>query len=472
MSKSRVLCGRGLSSILIAASIGASKPIVPAELHSMHWVTSWATAPCAPVAVDRGYRDLTLDHETLRQIVHLSAGGPQLRLEFSNEYGTLPLHVVSVYVAATRTDAGTDASTLPVSVTKAGVADFRIAPGQTLWSDPVAFSTQDQSDIDVSFFIPELVRAPAVHYAALQTSYLASDDQAESPVLVSSRPTTVRMILIGVDVLAAKSRGTLVAIGSSITDGAHSTMNANDRWTDDLYARLVVRAGTEAPAVINMGISGNRVLYDGRGKSGEVAGVAAIHRFRRDVLDQSGVKFVIAFEGGNDIRLPGQGAVPVQERITAKQLIAAFEDLAAQAHRKRLKFFVGTITPFEFADRNQAEFPAGEAIRLAFNDWTRHSRSIDGVVDFDAAIRDPLHPAQLLARYDSGDHLHPNDAGYQAMADCIDLSLFLRRKEHRSSAPGTSSEALADQRQRQAVAIQCALPNVATLGMTLLQWKR
>ena len=157
----------------------------------------------------------------------------------------------------------------------------------------------------------------------------------------------------------------------------------------------------------------------------EIPGVAAVHRFRRDVLEQSAVRSVIAFEGGNDIRMPGHGGVPEEEHVTTKQLIAAFEDLAGQAHREKLKFFVGTITPFEGADREDRDFPEWEATRMAFNDWARHSAAIDGVIDFDAALRDPSHTARILARFDSGDHLHPNDAGYQAMADCIDLSLFL-----------------------------------------------
>jgi lysophospholipase L1-like esterase len=412
------------AAVFFAALFLVLTPVVPAESHSMHWVGSWAAAPCAPIPVDRGHEDLTLDHETLRQIIHLSAGGPQLRLKFSNEFGTTPLRVASVFVAANGQGATTNDSAPPVSVTAAGATDFTIAPGKTLWSDPVAFPTRDQADLDISFFIPESVRAPAVHYVALQTSYLASGDQASSPTLASPHTTTARMILVGVDVSTSQSPGTVVAIGSSTTDGVHSSMNSNHRWTDNLYRRFYLRAGREAPAVINMGISGNRVLYDGRGESAAVPGEAAIHRFRRDVLDQSGVKYVIAFEGGNDIRLPGQGAVPIEERITTKQLIAAFEDLAAQAHQQKLRFFVGTITPFEGADREQENFPTWEAIRQAFNDWARHSKAIDGVIDFDAAVRDPTHPSRILAQYDSGDHLHPNDAGYQAMADCVDLSPF------------------------------------------------
>jgi lysophospholipase L1-like esterase len=417
---------KALAAAVIVALGLAATPLTAAGLHPKHWVASWAAAPCAPVPAERGHQDLTLDHETLRQVIHLSAGGSQLRLRFSNEFGTAPLHVASVYIAGEGAGADTDVSTPPVSVTGRGAGEFTIAPGKTLWSDPVAFPTRDQADIDVSFFIPQFVRAPAVHYVALQTSYLASGDQAGSPTLLLSRKTTARMVLIGVDVLAAQPRGVVVAIGSSTTDGVHSTMNANRRWTDDLYMRLYARDGDDAPAVINLGISGNRVLHDGPGISGGVAGLAAVHRFRRDVLRESAVKYIIAFEGGNDIRLSGQGAVPLSERITANQLIAAFEDLTAHAHRKRLKFFVATITPFEGADREQEEFPAWEAIRQAFNAWARNSRSIDGVIDFDAAIRDPSHPAQILLQFDSGDHLHPNDAGYQAMADCIDPSLFSR----------------------------------------------
>jgi lysophospholipase L1-like esterase len=284
----------------------------------------------------------------------------------------------------------------------------------------VNLAVDPSSDIAVSFFVPGKVTAPAIHYTALQTSYEAAGDQAGAATLSKSRTTTLRLILTGVDVATRTSPGAIVAIGSSTTDGAHSTPNANHRWTDDLFARLAVERGAEAPAVLNAGISGNRVLHDGKGSWGPIFGESAVSRFGRDVLAQSGVKSVLIFEGGNDIREFGS------EAASSQQLIAGFELLTRMAHEHGLKVIVGTITPFEHSNAHEPEDGSWERTQNAFNEWVRSSKDIDGVVDFDAAIRDPKHPARILPVYDSGDHLHPNDAGYKAMADSVDLSLFFK----------------------------------------------
>jgi lysophospholipase L1-like esterase len=393
------------------------------QAQTPHWVSSWAAAPCAPIARDRRSEQFTLDAETIRQMVHLSSGGTKVRLKFSNEFGTTPLKLSSVHIAEKGAGSSVKQET-DVQATVAGRSEFTIASGRSVQTDPVDFPAHDGADIAVSLYVPGSVMAPAVHYAGLQTSYTTAGNQANAPTWTSAKTTTVRMILTAVDVYSATSPGTIIAIGSSTTDGVHSTLNANRRWPDDLYARLHDRLASKAPAVINEGISANRVLHDGRGNSGGAPGEAAVHRFKRDVLEQAGGQSVIAFEGGNDIRMPGNGAIPLSDTVSAQQLIAGFESMARQAHQHQLKFFVGTITAFQDADPNQDRFPAWEATRLAFNEWARHTKEIDGVLDFDAAIRDPENPARLLPRYDSGDHLHPNDAGYQAMADSIDLSLF------------------------------------------------
>jgi lysophospholipase L1-like esterase len=275
------------------------------------------------------------------------------------------------------------------------------------------------SDIAVSFFVPEKIAAPAIHYTALQTSYVAHGDQAAAESFGDrGKKTTLDLILTAVDVATRTSPGAIVAIGSSTTDGAHSTANANHRWTDYLFARLAAARGADAPSVLNAGVSGNHVLTDAKGSWGPVFGQSAVSRFGRDVLGQDGVKWVILFEGGNDIRQFGGDAV------SAQQLIAGFELMIRMAHERGIKAVVGTITSFEGTNKNEPPDGAWERVQNAFNDWARTAKDIDGVVDFDAAIRDPKHPARILPIYDSGDHLHPNDAGYKAMADSCDLSIF------------------------------------------------
>ena len=387
------------------------------------WVVSWAVAPCAPAPAEPRYDELALHNETVRQVVHLSIGGLAIRVRFSNAFGTEPLTLQSA-TAAPALAGGAIAPGSAVPVTVGGQDKFTIAPGKWVLSDTVNVPVAAQSDLAISFFVVGPVNASTIHYTALQTSYLGKGDQAAAATLNDSKKISLSMIAVGVDVASRTSPYAIVAIGSSTTDGAHSTANANRRWTNDLFRRLAVAYGDKAPAVVNEGISGNRVLHDGRGDWGPVWGESAVRRFNRDVLAQSGAGYVIAFEGGNDIRQPGSGAVPLEEGVTAQQLIAGFQLMAKAAHDHSLKIVVGTITPFEHADLHREENPVWEQTRLAFNNWVRHAKEIDGVADFDAAIRDPAHPARILARFDSGDHLHPNDDGYQAMADCIDLKLF------------------------------------------------
>lgn len=387
------------------------------------WVGSWMAAPCAPAEAEPRSDQFHLQDETIRQIVHLSAGGVGLRLRFSNLFGATSLVVRSVHVAIRRNADGIDPQT-DVAVKFSGSDEITIAPGKTVLSDAVNFPSEAHTDLAVSFFVPGKVTAPAIHYTALQTSYYASGNQTSAISLERPSKTTLWMILDGVDVASRTAPGAIVAVGSSTTDGSHSTPNQNRRWTDDLFRRLVEARAAAAPAVLNDGISGNRVLHDGRGSWGSVWGESAASRFQRDVLSQSGIEAVVIFEGGNDIRQPGSGAVPLSESVSPKQLIAGFEWMARVAHERRVKVIVGTITPFEHADANREEDPVWEQTRQAFNQWARTAKTIDGVFDFDAAIRDPHHPARILPDYDSGDHLHPNDAGYKAMADSIDLSLI------------------------------------------------
>jgi len=392
------------------------------EAQAPRWVGSWSTAACAQDEAEPRHDQAELKAETVRQIVHLSIGGLAVRVRFSNTFGSAPLVLRSVHVAKVVKGSSIDAAG-DLAVTVGGKSEFSVPAGGFVWSDAAALSTEDTSDIAVSFFVPEKVTAPAIHYTALQTSYKASGDQSGSVELTGASKTTLRLILTGVDVASRTSPGAVVAMGSSTTDGAHSSMDKNKRWTDDLFLRLESADGASAPGVLNSGIAGNRVLYDGRGSWGAVFGEAGIKRFDRDVLAQSGVKYVIVYEGGNDIRMPGHGSVPIEETVSPEQMIGAFQIMAKKSHDRKLKFLAATIAPSQNGDGTPDD-PGWEKTRAAFNAWVRTTKEIDGFVDFDAATRDPEHPTRLLPRYDSGDHLHPNDLGYQAMADAFDLTLF------------------------------------------------
>jgi lysophospholipase L1-like esterase len=350
---------------------------------------------------------------TLREIVHVSAGGAEVRVRFSNEFGSDPLTLDDAHVALSGGGAaikdGTDHA-----VTFGGAASVRIAPGAAIYSDAVAMALPPLSDLAISFHIPaQHMRAETYHAFADQENWIADGDVAGSATLASPTKVTSWYFLSGVDVAASEGSFAIVALGDSITDGAHSTVNANSRWPDVLAARLGHEHGLEKVSILNEGIGGNRVLNEGFGPS-------AISRFDRDVLAQNGARYVVVLEGINDIgRLHGfQGP---EDDITAQQLELGLHQLADAAHEHGLKIIGATLTPYGgagyFTDK-------GEQLRAAVNDWIRTSGTFDGVIDFDQITRDPQNPNRFNPLYDSGDHLHPNDAGYKAMGEGIDLKLF------------------------------------------------
>ena len=391
-----------------------------AQTVATHWIASWAAAPCGPEKWGAQLQQASLRDRTVRVTVHLSVGGDAVRVKLANTFGKSSLTIAAANIALPLGNGSINPSTLH-PLTWQGNPVIQIPVGATITTDPVLLPVHRESDLDVSLYVKEDLVAPAIHYVGLQTSYTAVGNQAAAEQLIEPSKTMWRLIVMGVEVATTTSPYSIGAIGSSTTDGVHSTPNENRRWTDDLFRRLVEKQGEMAPSVVNLGISGNRVLYDAPNPP---AGQAATKRFSRDVLSQAGIKYVIAFEGGNDIRLAGIGSIPLSEKVTPEQLIDGFKTMARQSHEQHVKFIVGTITPFEHSVQDRPDDPEWERTRVAFNEWARHTRDVDGVIDFDLAIRDPNHPAAILAKYDSGDHLHPNDAGYQAMADNIDLNLF------------------------------------------------
>lgn len=285
-------------------------------------------------------------------------------------------------------------------------------PGALVLSDPVALEAPALSDLAVSYYLPGPLTASTVHYSAMQSSYALPGDAAGARTIWSWP------FLNGVDVLAPETAGAIVAFGDSITDGASSTPDANRRWPDVLARRLQANPATQNIAVVNQGVGGNRILHDGAGADGPQYGPNALARFERDALAQPGVRWIITLIGVNDIGHPG-GAAPLVEAVTAQDMIAGLQQLAERARQRGVKIFGGTILPFPHND-------AQEAQRQAVNEWIRTSRAFDAVIDFDKIVRDPERPGLLLAAYDSGDHLHPNDAGHEAMGKAIDLALFAR----------------------------------------------
>ncbi len=377
----------------------------------MHWVGTWATTP-APV------EGVALGNQTLRMIAHLSIGGPRVRVRVSNACGTRKLAVGAAHVALR----GEGAAIVPASgrpLTFNGRPSTVIPAGALVVSDPVDLDVPPLAALAVSLHVPGDVPEQfqvTGHGNAHQTNYISPPgDFTAAPVMPVKETTEAFLFVSGVEVLASRETGGIVALGDSLTDCNLSKLDANHRWPDQLARRLLARRHGRGLGVMNQGIGGNRILHDVRGESG-------VRRFDRDVLAQSGVTHVIALLGINDIR--NRNGKP-EEVVTAEEMIAGLHQLAVRAHARGLKIFGGTLLTFENETFNPGFYtPEGEAKRQRVNAWIREGGSFDAVIDFEAALRDPTHPTHMLAAYDCGDHLHPSDTGYLRMGDIIDLSLF------------------------------------------------
>ena len=395
-----------------------------------HWVGTWATAVVQRVQPPRTTSSepppaaqpgappppLSLNNQTLREIVHVSIGGSRVRVVLSNEFGTAPLTIGAASIALRDKDTKITANSSR-TLAFSGRASITIPPGASMISDPVDENLPAMGDLAIDLYLPDQMTALTspltVHAGASQTNYVSSEGNfagaAEFPVLTT---TPSWYLLERVEVLAPEQTAAIVTFGDSITDGARSTAGINGRWPDQLAKRLMARPGGAKFGILNAGIGGNRLLSN----STDNFGINALARFDRDVLGQPGAAYVVVLEGINDI-----GNARANPSPSAADLIAAQQQIIDRAHAHGLVIYGATLTPFEGA----AYFtPEGEAKRAAVNNWIRTSKAYDGVIDFDAATRDPASPTKFLPLYDSGDHLHPNDAGYEAMAKSIDLNLF------------------------------------------------
>ena len=383
------------------------------------WVSTWAASPMAPTPASLtssgDFSPMGFLDQTIRDVVWASAAGRTARIRLSNLFGTRPVTFSQVDIGLSAGGAAVAGGTNhPVSF--GGRASVTIKPGTETVSDPVRLTVPAETELVVSLFTAAATGPATYHADAEGANYVATGNHAgRDQAGAFSTASGAWYFLDDVDVRGAT--GAVVTFGDSITDGYGSTIGANARWSNDLARRL--RAAGQSLAVVDEGISGNRVL------NGSVcSGQSALTRFTRDVTGRSGARDVIVLEGINDIGYsqdPDTGCTRPNTNVSAAQIVAGYQRLIAIAHQAGLKIFGATITPFQGSDYYSA---AGEAKREAVNRWIRTSHAFDGVIDFARAVRDPAAPLELAPAYDSGDHLHPNDKGYQAMANAINLTLF------------------------------------------------
>lgn len=410
---------RLLPALLLCLSCMATAAFAARKTQPDHWVGTWATSPVAePNGAGSNQNGLAGSVDlTDREIVHVSAGGALVRIVLTNEFGTQPLTIAAAHIALSAGHGDISLATAN-ALTFSGNPSVTIPAGGMVVSDPAGLKLPAFADLAVSLFVPaQPISHVTLHTFADQTSYTAPGNVVGAHTL--RQPTEIHSwpFLKGVDVLLSPDSASIVAFGDSITDGALSTQDANARWPDVLAHRLGAKKKTGRLGVLNEGIGGNRVLHDGTGPS-------ALARFDRDVLAQAGVRYLILMEGINDIGNAQNPNHPV-DVVTAEDLIAGLDQLAARAHIHNIKVIGATLTPYVGAGYAS---PAGEAMRQAVNQWIRTSKDLDGVIDFDKAIQNPANPAIFNPAADSGDHLHPNDAGYKMMGNAIDLNLFTPAK--------------------------------------------
>jgi lysophospholipase L1-like esterase len=391
-----------------------------AQQQPARWLATWSPsyfAAPAPPPRDSLDRVPTYVDRTIRQVVHTTLGGESVRIRLTNENGERPLVIGAAHIAVRDSGAAVKSAT-DRPITFGGQATVTLRPGAVVVSDPVNLRVPALGDLAVSLWLRDTIRATTRHPAAYQTNYISA--HGDFTAAANFAPdTTIRqwLWLAGIDVTNASATGVIVAFGNSITDGTGSTADANSRWPDVLARRLL---GSKEPpkAVVNAGIGGNRVLSPN-------AGPSALARFDRDVLMQPGVTHVVLLEGINDLGR-GTGTPDARDSLTAQDIIFGYSQLISRAHERGLVIIGATLTPI--GGMGRATNATVDAKRRAVNEWIRTSHAFDGVIDFEAVTRDPSQPDRFLPAFDSGDHLHPSDAGYKAMGEAIDLALFRRTR--------------------------------------------
>lgn len=405
---------RGAAIATLVAALGLSPGTAALANRDGRWVSSWADPAVSTVQAP--------SNQTVREIERISLGGNWLRVRFSNEFNSAATVVGEAHIAL----AGLAGSTVPYSdrqLTFGGQSSITIPPNAAVYSDPVRLAVPTLGSVAVSLFLPANAGMVTIHPAGIDTAYITNGNTTAYSSPGGAVKSGMRYMLSEIQVLADEDALAIVTLGDSITEGAGSTTDDSHRWPDFLADRLAAAHGIGPRGVSNAGIGGNRVLNDNPPNPFFSFGEGALARLDRDVLAQAGVKYLVILEGANDLGLPGLVHVP-QQTITADQLIVAYRQIVARAHAHGIKVIGGTITPFAGATQPNYWTPAGEAIREAVNKFILKSGEFDGTIDFAAAIADPKKPTFMATQFSSGDGLHPNDAGYEAMATAIDLRLF------------------------------------------------
>ena len=408
-----VAVGVWLCSLAVLTPAWSTTGVPPAD--NVHWTDAWTASPDSAGP--------PLGTVTVRQIIRTSIGGSAVRIRLSNLFGTAPVTIGPVHLAEHASGSAIKPGT-DHAVTFGGKPRVTIAKGGDVLSDPIALSVAPLEELAVSMYLPTRTRSSTFHGVGNNTAFITLTGDATSATrFPAGEVTSSRIFLTDVEVATGNKAQTIAAIGDSITDGVGSTQDQNSRWPDALAARIQADPALTSIGVVDAGIAGNRILHDG---ATPFVGPSALARLDRDALNKPGVHWLLVMEGINDIAAAEMLATP-REDVSTQQIIDGMKTLIGRAHKKGIKIYGVTLTPY-----GGVEWPfhsaAGEAKRQVVNAWIRHAGAFDAVIDFDEVVRDPAHTDRLLAAFDSGDHLHPNDAGYKAMAAAIDLRLFALRR--------------------------------------------
>jgi lysophospholipase L1-like esterase len=390
-----------------------------------NWIATWTASP---EAADPDPDDalLNLNDQTIRERARISVGGSHVRIVVSNEYGNAPLFLGRVSVGIARSKTEVVAGSLR-GVTFGGKGTLTIAAGSSALSDPIDLPVKSDAELAVSLYLPKKVTSVTWHSLAMKQAVISKHgDHTHEVVMEMAKASSSSVFLKQVLIPNDAHRGVIVAFGDSIVDGDKSDPEADNGWTGDLARLILARRDGQPFTVVNEGIAGNRLLKDGPFAS---LGGSGLSRFERDALNVPGVTSIVLLEGTNDIGFPGAklgdfSLAPATDTPGAEDIIRGYKKLIARSHARGIRIIGCTIMPTEGATIANYHTEAKELTRRAVNDWIRTSKAFDGVIDFDAVMRDPEHPDRLNSHFASNDHIHPNVAGYQRMADAIDLSLF------------------------------------------------